>query len=103
MIFFLETIHEHALAIDFAMFVIIWIVQVIVYPSFLFLEPKSFQLWHTCYCGRISYFVLPLMIEHWSRSVLVFSGTESGGSITEYFWLGWSPFYIPHLFTKNCL
>ena len=40
MIFFLETIHEHALAIDFAMFVIIWIVQVIVYPSFLFLELK---------------------------------------------------------------
>ena len=53
MIFFLETIHEHALAIDFAMFVVIWIVQVIVYPSFLFLEPKSFQEWHTCYLSLI--------------------------------------------------
>ena len=79
MIFFLETIHEHALAIDFAMFVIIWIVQVIVYPSFLFLEPKSFQLWHTCYCGRISYFVLPLMIMQVLESIgsCFFVDTES--------------------------
>ena len=79
MIFFLETIHEHALAIDFAMFVVIWIVQVIVYPSFLFLEPKSFQLWHTCYCGRISYFVLPLMIMQALESIgsCFFVDTES--------------------------
>ena len=79
MIFFLETIHEHALAIDFSMFVVIWIVQVIVYPSFLFLEPKSFQLWHTCYCGRISYFVLPLMIMQVLETVssCFFVGTQS--------------------------
>lgn len=79
MIFFLETIHEHALAIDFAMFVVIWIVQLIVYPSFLFLEPKDFQQWHTCYCGRISYFVLPLMIMQLLETVCscFFVGTKS--------------------------
>tara|TARA_B100001093_G_C26827825_1_gene1014814 strand:+ start:729 stop:1202 length:474 start_codon:yes stop_codon:yes gene_type:complete len=58
---FLETIHEHALAIDFAMFVVIWIVHIIVYPSFLFLEQKKFLDWHMYYCRKISYFVLPLM------------------------------------------
>ena len=57
----LETLHEHALAIDFAMFGLIWFVQVIVYPSFRFIEPDRFQDWHSIYCHRVSYFVLPLM------------------------------------------
>ena len=31
---FFETIHEHALLIDFSIFILIWIVHLIVYPSF---------------------------------------------------------------------
>ena len=66
---FFEIIHEHTLVIDFSMFMVIWIVQLIVYPSFLFLDPKRFLAWHTCYCRRISYFVLPLMSAQLINSV----------------------------------
>jgi hypothetical protein len=57
----IETLHEHALAIDFAMFVLIWLVQLIVYPSFRFIQSDRFLQWHALYCHRVSYFVLPLM------------------------------------------
>ena len=61
MIFF-ETIHEHALSIDFAMFVVIWVVQIIIYPAFRFISEDDFQQWHSKYCNQISIFVLPLMV-----------------------------------------
>ena len=58
---FLETIHEHALAIDLAMRMIILLVQAIIYPSFRHIDSDRFSNWHSSYCNRISYFVLPLM------------------------------------------
>ena len=30
----LEILNEHALSVDFGMFILIWMVQIIVYPSF---------------------------------------------------------------------
>ena len=57
----IEFIHEHILAIDFAMFVLIWFVQLIAYPAFRYVSEEDFQDWHQKYCLRISYFVLPLM------------------------------------------
>ena len=58
---FLEFIHEHILAIDFAIFVLIWLVQLVIYPSFVLITDSLFNSWHTKYCKIISYFVLPLM------------------------------------------
>ncbi len=58
----IEFIHEYILAIDFAMFILIWLVQLIIYPAFIYISDSSFKLWHGVYCKRISYFVLPLMI-----------------------------------------
>ena len=58
----LEFVHEHILAIDLSMFVLIWLVQIIIYPVFLYITEDQFQVWHKIYCKRISYFVLPLMI-----------------------------------------
>ena len=57
----IEFIHEHILAIDFAMFVLIWFVQLIAYPVFRNVSEEDFQDWLLKYCYRISYFVLPLM------------------------------------------
>ena len=59
---FLEFVHEHILAIDLSMFVLIWLVQIIIYPVFLYITEDQFRIWHKIYCKRISYFVLPLMI-----------------------------------------
>ena len=61
MIYLLEICHEHALSIDFAMFVLIWVVQVIVYPVFQQVAPSRFSAWHRSYCNKIGFFVLPLM------------------------------------------
>ncbi len=62
MMIFFETIHEHALSIDFAMFVVIWIVQIIIYPSFRYISEDDFLQWHGKYCNQIAVFVLPLMV-----------------------------------------
>ena len=61
MIFF-ETLHEHALSIDFAMLVVIWMVQVIIYPAFRNIDAVNFPEWHAQYCKQIAWFVLPLMV-----------------------------------------
>jgi hypothetical protein len=58
----LEFVHEHILAIDLSMFIIIWLVQLILYPAFLHIAEDKFRIWHKIYCKRISYLVLPLML-----------------------------------------
>ena len=62
MSYLLEFCHEHALSVDFAMFVLIWVVQLIVYPAFHKIDDRVFVSWHGSYCNRIGLFVLPLML-----------------------------------------
>lgn len=50
------------LLIDFGLVVLIWIIQIIVYPSFLFYDKESLINWHKKYIILISYIVGPLMI-----------------------------------------
>jgi len=58
----LEILNEHALSVDFGMFVIISMVQIIVYPSFHKIKEEQFVGWHRNYCNAIGFFVLPMMI-----------------------------------------
>jgi len=62
MTYLLEFLYEHVLVINFAMFVLIWVVQLIVYPVFRLIETDSFSAWHRSYCNKIGIFVLPLMV-----------------------------------------
>ena len=57
----LEILNEHALSVDFAMFILIWMVQIIVYPTFHKIENEEFVDWHRKYCNAIGFFVLPVM------------------------------------------
>ena len=50
------------LLIDFGLFLLIWIVQLIIYPSFTYMEEANFQQWHPPYTQAVSYFVMPLML-----------------------------------------
>lgn len=50
-----------AFAIDLSLMVLIWMVQVIVYPSFLQVDLQKLQNWHKTYTQRITCFVIPLM------------------------------------------
>jgi len=50
------------LIIDFGLFVLIWMVQLLIYPSFLYFETKDLVLWHERYTRRMTVIVLPLML-----------------------------------------
>lgn len=45
----------------FGMVVLIWLVQLVVYPAFRFVEADTFRAWHSSYGDRITVIVLPLM------------------------------------------
>ena len=47
---------------DFGLVVLIWIVQLIVYPSFLYYSSKELIKWHRIYTSRFTFIVLPLML-----------------------------------------
>ena len=50
------------LLFDFVLFVLIWMTQLIVYPSFTHFDPSNLQKWHSLYTLRISILVMPLMV-----------------------------------------
>ena len=50
------------LTTDFGLLVLIWIVQLIIYPSFRFYTPEDLQKWHRQYTKRITAVVMPLML-----------------------------------------
>ncbi|CAN5532923.1 hypothetical protein BH23BAC1_BH23BAC1_50670 [soil metagenome] len=52
----------YRLILDFGLLILIWLVQLIIYPSFTYLSEYNFKVWHKKYTFLISLFVLPLMI-----------------------------------------
>lgn len=49
------------LVVDFGAVVLIWMVQLIVYPSFLYFNDKELMKWHIPYTKRVTYIVAPIM------------------------------------------
>ena len=41
--------------------ILIWVVQIIVYPTFHKIKNEEFVDWHRKYCNAIGFFVLPVM------------------------------------------
>ena len=48
--------------VDSGLIVLIWLVQLIIYPSFRYTEEKDFISWHQRYTGLIGAIVSPLML-----------------------------------------
>ncbi len=46
---------------DSGLLVLIWMVQLIVYPSFAYYNQENLYKWHSVYTGRIAIIVIPLM------------------------------------------
>lgn len=46
----------------FGLVVLIWLVQLVIYPSLRYADPQTFQVWHRRYTDRVSFVVVPLMI-----------------------------------------
>ncbi|MBW1296620.1 hypothetical protein GBO31_13985 [Aquimarina litoralis] len=50
------------LLFDFGLVVLIWMVQLIIYPSFKYYDRNNLTKWYTVYASRISMVVIPLMV-----------------------------------------
>ena len=50
------------LLLDFGLVVLIWMIQLIVYPSFLYYTTTNLVVWHRKYTQLIGYIVGPLML-----------------------------------------
>jgi hypothetical protein len=48
--------------VDFGMAVVLWLVQLVIYPSFLRIERAALVTWHQAYTFRVSFVILPLML-----------------------------------------
>jgi len=59
------------LLFDIGLLVLIWLVQLIIYPSFLFYERNNLKRWHVNYTKKITYVVLPLMVGQFITAVIV--------------------------------
>ncbi len=49
------------LIIDSGLIILIWLVQLIIYPSFRYIAEEGFIVWHSKYMILISLFVAPLL------------------------------------------
>jgi len=54
-------------AVDFGMLILIWLVQLIIYPSFQYSARESFIQWHEKYTGLITLVVLPSVADDRQR------------------------------------
>ncbi|MEM9981871.1 MAG: hypothetical protein AAF734_05200 [Bacteroidota bacterium] len=50
------------LLFDAGLFVLIWMVQLVVYPSFQYYTKENLLIWHQKYTGQITFIVMPLML-----------------------------------------
>ncbi|MBU0943061.1 MAG: hypothetical protein KKE53_01295 [Proteobacteria bacterium] len=50
------------LMVDSGLFILIWLVQLVIYPSFTYTEKKSFSDWHARYTALIGLIVSPMML-----------------------------------------
>ena len=53
--------NEIRLFFDTSLFTLIWLVQLIIYPSFLYYLKDEFLIWHKKYTTRLTFIVAPLL------------------------------------------
>ncbi|NBC59101.1 MAG: hypothetical protein GVY05_12570 [Bacteroidetes bacterium] len=67
----IDHIHMYKLIPDIGLMVLIWLVQLIIYPSFKYYNPNNLKLWHRPYTSRITVVVLPLMLSQIVISIIL--------------------------------
>ena len=55
---------------DFGLLVLIWLVQLVIYPAFKYQSPLLLQKWHKIYTSRITVVVIPLMLFQLTVSIV---------------------------------
>ncbi|TCI85057.1 hypothetical protein [Tenacibaculum sp. M341] len=78
----MTVLESFQLLIDFGLVVLIWMVQLLIYPSFLFYSREQLIKWHHVYTQRLSFIVIPLMFSQLFLTVyLFFIGISMSSSI----------------------
>ena len=63
------------------LFILIWLVQLIIYPSFKYCHREQFVMWHNRYTGLISLFVVPLMFAQLFLALYTLQNSQGQGYI----------------------
>ncbi len=72
------------LLIDFGFVVLIWAVQLVIYPSFGFYTKTNLFEWHKSYTTRVTFIVLPLMFSQLILSCLQLWYTQNWYTIVSF-------------------
>jgi hypothetical protein len=63
---------------DVGIVIVVWLAQVIMYPSLAHIEESVFVSWHRRYANRIAFFVIPLLC---GQAIIVAMQIFMGGGI----------------------
>ena len=64
------SLKEVSILVDAGLVVLIWLIQLVVYPSFSFYSKDNLITWHSSYTPRITLVVAPLMIAQLCFSII---------------------------------
>ena len=67
-------LQTHA-AVSLALAAVLWMVQLVVYPAFRWIEPARFRVWHEGYTGAVTWVVAPLIL------------VQTGGVVARFWFL----------------
>lgn len=57
-----ENLSSLRLAVDTASLVLIWLVELVIYPAFLHFPLQEFRTWHLIYTKRVVFVVVPVLL-----------------------------------------
>ncbi len=57
------------LIVDSGLLILIWLVQLVIYPGFYFYNNENLKVWHKIYTQRVTLVVLPLMLSQLILSI----------------------------------
>ena len=60
-----------AVVCDTGLLVLIWLVQLVIYPSFREVDESRFREWHAVYSRRVSFVVIPLMFGQLGATIIL--------------------------------
>lgn len=60
------------------MLIVLWLVQLVIYPSFLRIEAGQLLSWHQTYTFRVSFVIMPLMLAQLALAVAAATAESAG-------------------------
>ena len=84
------------LYISAALVALIWLVQLLIYPAFRFVDEQNWKAYHEHHTSRISWVVVPLMLAELGISILAFCNLSnwSNGIILSLILMIWAITFI---------